>query len=42
MKTLTFETNVTNSDGVASVTPLLNAIESLDSFNVETAIPIIF
>ncbi|GAB2567268.1 copper chaperone [Spirosoma areae] len=39
MKTLTFKTNSTDSDGVAAVTPLLNALEPLDSFALETTHP---
>lgn len=39
MKTLTFKTNITDSDGVAAVTPLLNAIEPLDGFALETSHP---
>lgn len=39
MKTLTFKTTLTDSDGVAAVTPFLNDIEPLDGFSVETDHP---
>lgn len=35
MKTLTFKTNIADTEGVTAVTPWLNAIEPLDGFAIE-------
>jgi len=39
MKTLTFKTNISDHEGVAAVTPFLNAIEPLDGFALDVEHP---